>query len=1110
MLKYIACAIDFAATVVRANRNTRHTPRSSGRAWARIEGLESRLLLSTDEPTASINTPTTWAAAGSPYNLTGTVTIAAGGSLTIQSGVMVTHSNIIGAELDVASGGTLSANTVDFEAPVVAKDGSLGSVANSTFGESPEFDLTSLTITSDVFNANPTVDPTYVPNLGAGGNTFASGTVVNVNGQSVNVPVSWPLITNVTSYNVTGNVNVVSGGALTIANGVMVTHSNVIGAGLTIATGGMLTADTVDFECSVTAHDGSLGSVDNSTFGVSSEFDATSITLSNDVFNANPTVDPTFVPTLAANGNTFVSGTVVNVNAQSVNTSITWPLIMNVASYNLGGTVNIVAGGSLTIGNNVTLTHSNVIGSKLEVSTGGSVSAVEVNFNCVVDLGPGSTGLLEYDTFVLANGLLIDGTSTVTIHNDDFSNATATVSSQGTGGPINLEMNWWGVTTDQLIAAKITDFSDNPMLPVIDHSLWLTAAPVFTGVIVETQPTNQTVPAGQMASFTAAAIGSPTPTVQWQVSTDGTTYTNITGATSATYTFTAAMSQTGDLFRAVFTNSQGTGTTNPATLTVTAAGTAPVITVQPVAQSVGVGQSVSFVAAGTGSPFPTVQWQVSADAGLTYTNVAGATSRTYTFAPTIDQSGDLFRAVFTNTLSTATTTPALLTVSSATAPVVTLQPVNQSAINGQDVSFTATATGIPTPTVQWQVSTDGLSYSNIPGQVSSTYAFIATTAQSGDQYRAVFSNSQGSATSSPAALTVTSATTSITITRQPGAQNAQIGQAVSFTAAATGTPTPSVQWQVSTDGTTYQNIPGATSLNYTFVAAQGENGNHYRAFFTNSAGSVATSPALLSVAAPAAPPTVTITAPNITSAGGNAQTVTVVYSGTSASINTSTIAGSNITVTGPTGQVLVASVFNVYVSGTSATVTYVITPPNGVWQASDDGSYSVVVKPGVVKDVNGLAATGSGTSFTVNANTELVVTVTSSDNATIAGQPATFIATLTGARGNNPDRHGDVPERRGGHRHGLCQRRWNRNPRHYPRWHQRACGDRHLQRRRDASGCLIWVPAAADRRADARRGCPATDRRYPRDRHRGTEDHHQADHQYFQHHRVEVQRTTDR
>jgi hypothetical protein len=88
------------------------------------------------------------------------------------------------------------------------------------------------------------------------------------------------------------------------------------------------------------------------------------------------------------------------------------------------------------------------------------------------------------------------------------------------------------------------------------------AAPKIT-----TQPTSQTVGLFATATFTAAASGSPTPTVQWQQSTNsGKTWTNISGATSTSYKVTALFNN-GYEFRAVFTNSLGSATTNAAKLT---------------------------------------------------------------------------------------------------------------------------------------------------------------------------------------------------------------------------------------------------------------------------------------------------------------------------------------------------------------------------------------------------------------------------------------------------------------------------------------------------------------------------------------------------------------
>ena len=87
---------------------------------------------------------------------------------------------------------------------------------------------------------------------------------------------------------------------------------------------------------------------------------------------------------------------------------------------------------------------------------------------------------------------------------------------------------------------------------------------------ITTNPTNQSVSAGQDAIFSAAASGIPAPTVQWQVSTNsGVTFSPVSGATSDSLTISSVtLSENGYEYEAVFTNGSGTATTNPATLTV--------------------------------------------------------------------------------------------------------------------------------------------------------------------------------------------------------------------------------------------------------------------------------------------------------------------------------------------------------------------------------------------------------------------------------------------------------------------------------------------------------------------------------------------------------------
>jgi hypothetical protein len=86
------------------------------------------------------------------------------------------------------------------------------------------------------------------------------------------------------------------------------------------------------------------------------------------------------------------------------------------------------------------------------------------------------------------------------------------------------------------------------------------------------------------------------------------------------------------------------------------------------------------------------------------------------------------------------------------------------------------------------------------------------------------------------------------ITADPTDESVLAGQPVQFSAAATGDPVPSVQWQVSSDdGATFTTIRGAKSSQYSFTSRIIENGYQYRAVFTNDAGSAVTSSATLTV-----------------------------------------------------------------------------------------------------------------------------------------------------------------------------------------------------------------------------------------------------------------------
>lgn len=87
-------------------------------------------------------------------------------------------------------------------------------------------------------------------------------------------------------------------------------------------------------------------------------------------------------------------------------------------------------------------------------------------------------------------------------------------------------------------------------------------------------------------------------------------------------------------------------------------------------------------------------------------------------------------------------------------PLITRNPIDRIVAVGTLATFSAAATGLPAPTVQWQVNTGGL-WVNIPGAISTTYSFNTNPTDDGLRYRAVFQNSSGSAATSAATLTLT-------------------------------------------------------------------------------------------------------------------------------------------------------------------------------------------------------------------------------------------------------------------------------------------------------------------------------------------------------------------
>ena len=119
-------------------------------------------------------------------------------------------------------------------------------------------------------------------------------------------------------------------------------------------------------------------------------------------------------------------------------------------------------------------------------------------------------------------------------------------------------------------------------------------------------------------------------------------------------------------------NSAGTSSPSTAGSGSFGAPIAPGFSTQPLPQSVAAGVTATFTVATSGYPFPTVQWQRLAISGGGWTNLSnnavygGVTTTTLTVTGlTGGMTGDQFRCIATNSVSTATSTAVTLTVTIA-------------------------------------------------------------------------------------------------------------------------------------------------------------------------------------------------------------------------------------------------------------------------------------------------------------------------------------------------------------------------------------------------------------------------------------------------------------
>src|SRR5437764_254616 len=345
-----------------------------------------------------------------------------------------------------------------------------------------------------------------------------------------------------------------------------------------------------------------------------------------------------------------------------------------------------------------------------------------------------------------------------------------------------------GLSTAGQLAFSDSDANDT-------HTATVTAQASDLGAVTASEPKDST------GSGTGGVV-------RWNYQVDESQLHGLTAPATDNFTLTLTDSQgciatTAIVVTALPQDFAVTNTTSGSTPTSSSTSTSscPTLTVtsSPSSLTVTSGQTALFSAAATGSPAPTVQWQVSSDGGATFTNVSGATSTTLTFAADMSQNGNSYRAVFANSTGSVTSSAASLTVNTAGATTSVASSKNPT-VFGQAVTFSVTVsatTGTPTGTVTLfdGASTIGTAALGSTGAAAFTTSSLAvgnhsiTASYSGDSN---FNASISSAFTQIVNLDVPTVTVNSSPNPSPFGQPVVATATVSATAPGSGTPTGTV------------------------------------------------------------------------------------------------------------------------------------------------------------------------------------------------------------------------------------------------------------------------------------------------------------------------------